>query len=109
MNQYQNSKPPVAAVVRPDVYSRLKEKYGIPLYLDRKISIYGLPVLPDSEAPSIALAQTEECMLFYDQKSLSLYLNRAENPMAWVKHCCELAGIPYPTEDDPRKQFPPTM
>jgi hypothetical protein len=100
---------PVAAAARPDVYDLLInlkqfEFKNAPLGFPSSI-----PIFPDPAASSIALAQTEECMLFYDQKSLSLYLNRAEDPMAWIKYCCELAGIPYPTEDDPTKQFPPTM
>lgn len=52
------------------------------------------------------MAQTDECMMFYDNKALTLYLNRGNDPMAWVKYCCEQAGIPYPVEDEP---IPPSI
>lgn len=99
---------PVAAVVRPDIYDKLHSAFfTVPSENQLLKRIDGLKVIPDPAASSIAMAQTEECILFYDNQSLTLYLNRGNKPLAWVRHCCELAGIPYPVEEDPGRQMKP--
>jgi hypothetical protein len=101
---------PIAAVARPDVYELLTKLKEFE-FKNAPLGFPGsIPVLKDPAAHSIAMAQTDECMLFYDQHSLTLYLNRAEDPIAWVKHCCEEPGIPYPLEEnEPGRQFPPDI
>lgn len=102
VSQYRNEKLPIAVVVRLDVYSRLKEL--LPTVNYQKVfplKGIGIPVLPDPAANSIAFRQTEECMLFYDYKSLTLYLKRVEDPEAWVQYCCEQAGISCQLDDAP--------
>lgn len=94
-------KLPIAAVLRPDIYKRLSEQPFLPVNDKLRVIPAGLSVLPDPVTDNPAMVQTEECMMFYSQEALNLYLQRGKEPLAWVRYCCEQAGIPYPLEDEP--------
>lgn len=100
LKQYNVPKPPIAAVLRPDIYERVLQEFSPAR--DGKFPIpFGLPVFADPAADSVAMRQTEECAMFYDHKALELYLNRGKDAITWVRYCCEQAGIPYPLDDEP--------
>lgn len=101
VNELQTSitKPPIAAVVRADIYEKLKT-HGAFQFKDAPLDFSGgLRVVPDPAVNSIAMAQTDECLLFYDDHALTLYLNRGNDPLAWIQYCCEQAGIPCPINE----------
>jgi hypothetical protein len=106
--QCATSKPPIAIVIRADLYYQAIEEFKIASSELEQLSFHSIPVLCDPVPKSVAMSQTEECMIFHDKAALSLYLDRGIEPLAWVQYCCEKANIPYPfdEEDKAREMLP---